>query len=823
MSVPSSGNGYSSRMLWLRWSWRDLRARWLQVLAIALVIALGTGSYAGLTSVTRWRRISTDDAYQQLEMYDLRVSLAEGSFAQTGELIARAESIQSADAITAVDERLITEIQVDASTPDQTILVPGLLYGLETQGGEPSVNRLYALQGRTLDEADAASNNVALEANFAKHYDLPPSGEVRISGGRALTYVGHVLTPEYFLVTTEQGGLVAEANFAAVFASLETAQSLSGQAGKVNDLVLTLAPGTDRPVLMRQLEAAFASTGTLGATVMTRDDDASYRLNDRDIDGDQQVFEILAILVFAGAVGAAFNLSARIVDAQRREIGIAMALGIQPWRIAIRPMLVGAQVALLGVILGLGVGYFIGQQLISLTKELQPLPEWQTPFQFGLFASVAAIGFVLPLIATAWPVWRAVRVPPIETLRPAYRSGRGGGLAPFVSRLRIPGNTLQQAPLRNLVRSPRRTLLTGFGIAAALAALVSFVGMIDSFIATTDRGESEILGTSPNRIEVRLAGFYPQDGPVVQTIAASDAIQASEPGLLLDGRLLGEGQEIDLQLELLDLESTIWRPSLIDGRYYRQTPGIYVSELAAKNLGLQPGSMVTLLHPTLQPSGDVTLTQTELPVLGIHPHPFRFEAYMDINQAGAFGLQGLANRVKVVPAPGVSGDEVKRALFSLPGVAAMESVGDITEAIRDLLDEFVVVLRVIEGAALLIAVLIAFNSASINMDERTREHATMFAFGLPIGTVLRLAVIENFILGLGATALGIVGGWYLLGLIISTRVSDTLPDIYIRPTLHETTLLVTTVVGVACVSLAPLLTWRRLARMDVPGALKITD
>ena len=56
------------------------------------------------------------------------------------------------------------------------------------------------------------------------------------------------------------------------------------------------------------------------------------------------------------------------------------------------------------------------------------------------------------------------------------------------------------------------------------------------------------------------------------------------------------------------------------------------------------------------------------------------------------------------------------------------------------------VLRVIEGAALLIAVLIAFNSASINMDERTREHATMFAFGLPVGTVLRLAVIENFIL-----------------------------------------------------------------------------
>ena len=51
MSQTSSGRrgGWG---LWLRWSWRDLRARWLQVLAIAMVIALGTGSYAGLSSVT---------------------------------------------------------------------------------------------------------------------------------------------------------------------------------------------------------------------------------------------------------------------------------------------------------------------------------------------------------------------------------------------------------------------------------------------------------------------------------------------------------------------------------------------------------------------------------------------------------------------------------------------------------------------------------------------------------------------------------------------------------------------------------------------------
>lgn len=41
----------SMRGLWLRWSWRDLRRRWLMVSAIALIIAIGTGVYAGFTSM----------------------------------------------------------------------------------------------------------------------------------------------------------------------------------------------------------------------------------------------------------------------------------------------------------------------------------------------------------------------------------------------------------------------------------------------------------------------------------------------------------------------------------------------------------------------------------------------------------------------------------------------------------------------------------------------------------------------------------------------------------------------------------------------------
>jgi putative ABC transport system permease protein len=109
------------------------------------------------------------------------------------------------------------------------------------------------------------------------------------------------------------------------------------------------------------------------------------------------------------------------------------------------------------------------------------------------------------------------------------------------------------------------------------------------------------------------------------------------------------------------------------------------------------------------------------------------------------------------------------------------------------------------------------------MDERSRDHATMMAFGVPVGTIMRMAIIENLILGVAATAVGVGAGWVLLGVLIDTRVKDTLPDVYIRATVSPGTLAIAVVLGVLVVALAPLLNWRRLRAMDVPSTLKVME
>jgi putative ABC transport system permease protein len=419
-------------------------------------------------------------------------------------------------------------------------------------------------------------------------------------------------------------------------------------------------------------------------------------------------------------------------------------------------------------------------------------------------------------------VWRAVAVDPVEAIRPAYRATQGR-LRPLTRLLRVPGNTFTSVPVRNVVRAPRRTLLTALGIAAALAALVAFVGMIDSFLDTTSRGDDELLGDAPDRLEVGFSSFYPIDAPEVRTVLASPLAAQAEPGARLGGRVTRAGREVDVEIRILNVDSNVWRPTLVAGTRDRETPGIYLSELAAKQLGAKPGTVVRLEHPRVDTAGSLTFVESDLVVLGIHPHPFRFVSYVDVNQFSLFAPVPFANTATLVPADGVSADALKRDLFVREGVSSIQEVGATARAIRDFLDEFVIVLRVVEGAMLAIAFLIAYNASSINMDERAREHATMFAFGVPVRTVLRMAIVESFIVGLAATAAGIAGGWVLLRILLATRVEDTLPDIYIKATISPTTLTIAVILGVLVVAFAPVLQWRRLTSMDVPSTLKVME
>jgi putative ABC transport system permease protein len=415
---------------------------------------------------------------------------------------------------------------------------------------------------------------------------------------------------------------------------------------------------------------------------------------------------------------------------------------------------------------------------------------------------------------------------PVEAIHAGPRAVRGSGLAGLANRLPLPGGTLGRTPVRNVLRAPRRSLLTALGIAGAISVLVGMSAMMDTFEAAIRAGEQETLGGHPDRMTVELAGFLPAS-VVTAALADEPTVGYVSPGLRVGAVAVANGREVELLLDLVDTGAGGWRPSVVAGALPDGqgggSGGILLAEGAARDLGVDVGDTVTLRHPRRTGATTVDTVESPVRVAGLHPSPIRARAYLDLADADLLGLAGIVNLVDVEPAAGASQDDVIRAVFGQPGVAAVVPVAGLLRLYRELMEEFLGILLLAEVLALLLAFLVAFNSASLATDERAREHATMAAFGVPLRRLLGIEVAESVILGLVGTTIGLVAGIALVAWIVDAKMSEMMPDLSIPLAVAPGTLLAALAIGVVVVGLAPLLMARRLRRMDLPGTLRLVE
>jgi putative ABC transport system permease protein len=139
------------------------------------------------------------------------------------------------------------------------------------------------------------------------------------------------------------------------------------------------------------------------------------------------------------------------------------------------------------------------------------------------------------------------------------------------------------------------------------------------------------------------------------------------------------------------------------------------------------------------------------------------------------------------------------------------------------MSRFTDVLIVTVAIAMVMALLIAYNAATINAEERARETATMFAYGVSPAAVLAGNVFEALLIGLLGTMVGVAAGYGILRWIIDVSMRSTMPDIGTLVSVSALTCGLAALAGTISVGAAPLLTLRRLRRIDVPSSLRVVE
>jgi len=205
---------------------------------------------------------------------------------------------------------------------------------------------------------------------------------------------------------------------------LEDAQKLYRMEDRVSGVRLKLRD------LFQSRQVALALMTKLGSNVYISDWTRSHANFFRAVQMEKNVMFIILLLIVAVA---AFNIVSTLVMAvtdKQPDIAILRTLGAAPSGIMAIFIVQGALIGVIGTLMGVGGGVLLALNIDVvvpfleglfnvhfLAKDVYYISELPSDLQGGDVIAIAAISFVLSLLATLYPSWRASRVNPAEALR----------------------------------------------------------------------------------------------------------------------------------------------------------------------------------------------------------------------------------------------------------------------------------------------------------------------------------------------------------------------------------------------------------------------
>ena len=193
----------------------------------------------------------------------------------------------------------------------------------------------------------------------------------------------------------------------AVVAPLGLVQQWAGRPGEVTSIGIVVRPGVSSSRVAAQLQRTYPGLVAITNPGQAIQVDTTSKL----LISAGWVFSVVALLV--GGIGVTNTMAMSVME-RSQEIGVLRAVGWPNRRVA--GMIASEAVAI--CVIALAIGLLLGWVAAQVLVAQGALSELVTP-QFGpsVFAWGLAFSLGVGMLGAAYPVWRAVRVNPIEALR----------------------------------------------------------------------------------------------------------------------------------------------------------------------------------------------------------------------------------------------------------------------------------------------------------------------------------------------------------------------------------------------------------------------
>lgn len=349
-------------------------------------------------------------------------------------------------------------------------------------------------------------------------------------------------------------------------------------------------------------------------------------------------------------------------------------------------------------------------------------------------------------------------------------------------------NFSQKVTARNIFRYKKRAIITIIGIAGCTGLMLTGFGIRDSVQDIPNFQYKEIYQYDSAISLLNTNGMK----EIEECLTKQEEIESYQEVYVGTGRIANEDRSYDVSIYVPNqIEEFYQVAKLIDVNTKEELKisdnGVILTEKVADAFGIKVGEEITIT--------DAEEVKHVVKVEGITKHyvghcVYMSKKYYETNLLSSYQTNMLLVKAKEMREE--TQNQLSENLLQIEGVASVLLMPNIMQSISDMLStmDYVVIVLIITSAMLAFVVL--YNLANINIGERKREIATLKVLGFQDKEVDSYINKETIIFTLIGVILGLVFGVFLTNIIIGTIEIDLLKfDIKILPTSYLLSAMIT--------------------------------
>jgi len=482
------------------------------------------------------------------------------------------------------------------------------------------------------------------------------------------------------------------------------------------------------------------------------------------IDSIAKVFPIFFILI---ALFMCMNTMTRMIEEERTEIGVLSSLGYSKLKIMSSYLFYVFLATIIGLILGLLVGYFVvPYALYDVYTSQFIIPKLNVFWNMKASVFIIFVSLFLMFLVTFITVNKNFKKMPAYLLRPDTPKMGKKVIFEYIPFLWNKLSFTWKVTIRNLFRYKKRIFMTLFGISGCTALLLTGFGIKDGVSSLIDMQ----FGSIQNYDAILfLEEPLQEKSNEILTFLEDNEIHNELFVNFENYRFMVHDKSQDVYmitfLEENNLESFLHLEGLDGSVLSLDDDGVIVTEKMAQILNLEVGSTFSVRNS----SNEMFI----LKVSGIVKNYVNNYIYMNSNYAKKIN-NSLSYNALLVQKDFDDSSNIGKTLLHSGYFSTIQYTNDSIKIFEDVILGMDTIVYLILGFSLFLSLTVLYNLTTINISERKREIATLKVLGFHDSEVSSYVYRETLVLTIFGILVGLVLGNFLNYFVLEIAETESL-------------------------------------------------